>query len=160
MAEFEISAGKYDVVVVGPGKRYSISQLSAEGAEVVGHVINLAAGASPSLSVTVTAGGVAVRGTVKKAAKPFPGAMVVLIPRDPQGNHDLFRRDQSDLDGTFDLRGVVPGSYTVAAIENGWDLNWAETDLIAGYAKHGQKIQVAAQSGSSLNISDIPVPSK
>lgn len=158
--EFEqISPGKYELVVAGSGKRYSISQLIADSAEVSGHVINIAAGALLSLSVTVTAGSVDVQGTVKRAGKPFAGAMVVLIPKDPQSNHDLFRRDQSDLDGTFDLRGVVPGSYSVVAIENGWDLNWAEPDVIAGYAKHGQKIQVGAQSGP-LNLPDIRLQSR
>lgn len=160
-AEFQqISAGKYEVVVAGSGKRYSISQMSADGAEVSGQMINISAGTSPSLAVNVTAGSADVQGTVKRAGKPFAGAMVVLIPKDPQGNHDLFRRDQSDLDGTFDLRGVVPGSYTVVAIDDGWDLNWSEPEVIAGYAKHGTKVQVAAQSGSSLNLPDIAVQSK
>jgi hypothetical protein len=42
---------------------------------------------------------------------------------------DLFRRDQSDLDGTFSLHGVIPGTYTVVAIDNGWDLDWCDFSL-------------------------------
>jgi len=41
-----------------------------------------------------------VEGTAKRAGTPFAGAMVVLVPEDPEDNADLFRRDQSDLDGT------------------------------------------------------------
>ena len=32
----------------------------------------------------------------------------------------LIRRDQSDSDGSFALRDVVPGQYTVVAIQDGW----------------------------------------
>jgi hypothetical protein len=32
----------------------------------------------------------------------------------------MFRRDQSDFDGSFVLRGVVPGSYTIVGVEDAW----------------------------------------
>ena len=79
---------------------------------------------------------------MKKAGRGFAGAMVVLVPKDPEGHRDLFRRDQSDLDGTFSLYGVVPGSYYLVAIENGWDLDWSQSTVIAAYAKHGRSIEV------------------
>jgi len=37
----------------------------------------------------------------------------------------LVRRDQSDSDGIFTLHSVVAGQYTVVAISDGWDLEWA-----------------------------------
>ena len=46
----------------------------------------------------------------------------------PELHRDLFRRDQSDLDGTFTLQGIVPGRYTVLAIEGGWELDWSERE--------------------------------
>ena len=161
MAEFQrISAGKYEVVVAGSGRRYAISQLSADGAEVAGRVITIAAGTSPSLSITLTAGNAELQGTVKKAGKPFAGAMVVLVPKNPESDRDLFRRDQSDLDGTFVLHGVVPGSYTVMAVENGWDLNWAEPTVISAYTKHGKRVQVSTLEGRQMNLEDVEVQSQ
>ena len=59
-----------------------------------------------------------------------------------KGIADLFRRDQSDLDGTFSLRDVTPGKYTLVAIENGWDLDWSQPEVIAVYAKHGRAVEV------------------
>jgi Carboxypeptidase regulatory-like domain len=160
-AEFnQIPAGKYEVVAGGSGAAYSISQLSADGAEVSGHVITIGAGTSASLSITLTAGSAEVQGAVKKAGKPFAGAMVVLVPQDAEGDRDLFRRDQSDLDGTFVLHRVIPGPYTVVAIENGWDLNWGDPSVIAGYAKHGQKIKVDSHGGRPLVLEDIVVQPK
>lgn len=156
----QISAGKYEVVVGGSAAGYSISQLSADGAEVSGHVVTIGAGTSPSLSITLIAGSAEVLGTVKRAGKPFAGAMVVLVPHDAEGDRDLFRRDQSDLDGTFVLHRVVPGSYSVVAIENGWDLNWGEPTVIAGYAKHGRKIKVGSNGGRPLVLEDVEVQPK
>lgn len=89
-------------------------------------------------------------------AKPFAGAMVVLVPKNVEGNRDLFRRDQSDLDGTFTLRNVTPGAYTLVAIENGWDLDWSQQDVIAVYAKHGRLLNVENTPGTPLRL-DKPI---
>jgi len=88
--------------------------------------------------------------------------MVVLVPRevakgvaqDPETSRDLFRRDQSDLDGTFSLGNVVPGSYILLAIENGWDLDWSQPAAIGPYLSHGQAIQVGTQVGRTMKIAE------
>jgi hypothetical protein len=67
---------------------------------------------------------------------------------------DLFRRDQSDLDGTFTLHDVVPGFYTLIAIENGWDLDWSQPSVISVYLKRGRKIQIADQIGHAMNVAE------
>jgi len=138
----EVPAGRYELVAWGARRPYSIARATAEGAEVTGHSIILTPGASATASITLVQGSVEVEGSVKKAGKGFAGAMVVLVPKDPEGHRDLFRRDQSDLDGTFSLHGVVPGSYYLVAIENGWDLDWSQSAVIAGHAKHGRSIEV------------------
>jgi hypothetical protein len=80
--------------------------------------------------------------------------MIVLVPRNIEGNRDLFRRDQSDLDGTFSLQNVVPGSYTIVAIEDGWDLDWSEPQVIAGYLKRGRPIEVRPETSSPLQLKE------
>jgi hypothetical protein len=156
----QVAAGKYEVVVFGGGKPYSIAHISAQGAEVSGHTINVVAGSSPSVSLTLVAGSVEIQGTVMRAGKGLAGAMVVLVPKNPEADRDLFRRDQSDLDGTFVLHGVVPGSYTVLAIENGWDLDWSQPGVIAAYLKHGRRLEVGNQSGGPMNVEAIEAQSK
>jgi hypothetical protein len=148
----QIAAGRYDVLVWGSSKPYSIAHISAEGAEVSGHSLTVAAGSSPSVSLTVVGGSLNVEGTAKRAGKPFAGAMVVLVPKNPEGNRGLFRRDQSDLDGTFNLQSVVPGSYTVLAIENGWDLDWSQPGVISAYVNRGRTIDVGNQFGHTMKL--------
>jgi hypothetical protein len=161
-AEFQqISPGRYEVLVWGPGKRYSIAHISAEGATVSGHTLTVTAGTSPSASLTLVTGSAEVQGTVKREGQPFAGAMVILVPKNPEGNRDLFRRDQSDLDGTFVLFGVVPGSYTVLAIENGWDLDWSQPGVIAAYMRRARTIEVGNQTGRPLTLAEaVEVQSK
>src|SRR5216684_2294525 len=161
-AELErIAPGRYEVLVAGSTKPYSIAHIASEGGEVSGHTLTVAAGSSPSLSLTLVGGSVEVQGTAKRAGKAFAGAMVVLVPKDPETDHDLFRRDQSDLDGTFSLHGVIPGSYSLLAIENGWDLDWSKPGVIAAYGKQGRAIQVLDQKGRPMNVAEpIEVQSK
>ena len=78
--------------------------------------------------------------------------MVVLVPDNPEANLELFRRDQSDLDGSFVLRSIVPGVYTVIAIEDGWTLNWSQPAVIARYAPHGEKLVVPAGTRDTVHL--------
>jgi uncharacterized surface anchored protein len=148
----QIPAGQYEVILAARGRNYSISRVTAEGAEVSGRHVTIAAGSTASISVTATAGSIVVQGIAKRAGKPFAGAMVVLVPKDVEGNRDLFRRDQSDLDGTFSLRDVTPGKYMLVAIENGWDLDWSQPEVIAVYARHGRAMEIMNTPGKPLRV--------
>ncbi len=153
-AEFQnLASGSYEVFVLASGSRFSVGRIHADGATINGHAIALTAGSSASLSISAVRGSAEIEGAVMRSGKPFAGAMVVLVPRNPGNNRDLFRRDQSDLDGTFVFHNVIPGSYTAVAIENGWDLDWSQPELISGYAKHGVPIQVSNQPRQNLTLS-------
>jgi hypothetical protein len=78
----------------------------------------------------------------------------VLVPKNPEANRDLFRRDQSDLDGSFSLKNVIPGSYSIIAIENGWGLDWAEPAVLARYLKQGQTVEVGGQSQIAVHLTE------
>ena len=112
------------------------------------------AGTALALSLRVVGGAADVNGLAQRAGKGAAGAMIVLVPRNPEANRELFRRDQSDLDGTFTFRSVIPGPYTAIAIENGWDLDWSKPAVHPAYAAHGQKIVV----GGSQSAIQLPNP--
>jgi len=81
--------------------------------------------------------------------------MVVLVPKDPELNRELFRRDQSDLDGSFTLQSVIPGSYTIIAIENGWDMDWAKPAVMAHYCQRGRTVKVGSQINGSMHVPEL-----
>lgn len=157
----QVAAGSYRLLAWANGRQLFISQISAEGAEVTGHTVVITPGASVSVSLTLSSGSADVEGVVHHAGKLFAGAMVVLVPKNPEGNGDLFRRDQSDLDGTFVLRNVIAGSYSLIAVADGWDLDWSQPNIIAAYAKHGRVVEIGNGSKTRLHVPEpIEVQSK
>jgi protocatechuate 3,4-dioxygenase beta subunit len=150
----ELVPGKYEVRAGSPSKPYSVIRISSQSSKTSGHTLNVPPGTALKVTLSLIGGSVNVEGFVKHAGKAAPGAMVVLVPNNPDSNRELFRRDQSDLDGSFRLQSVIPGSYTVLAIENGWDLDWAQPATIENYARHGQKIKIGAKAETSLELSE------
>jgi hypothetical protein len=91
---------------------------------------------------------------VKKKEKKVGGVMVALVPNDPVAHLDLFRRDQSDFDGTFVLQGVIPGAYTIVAVEDAWGLDWMQPSVLARYVQHGQNISIGEFMNGTLQLPD------
>ncbi len=121
----------------------------ASGAEVQGD--HLTIGSEPvSLAASLAAGSTTIEGYARLNGKALGGAMVLLVPRDPNADPELFRRDQSNTDGSFELSRVVPGDYFLVAIENGWTLDWARREVIAPYLAGGAKVQVTGQKTLEL----------
>jgi hypothetical protein len=110
-----------------------------------------------SVVATVNRGGVRVRGFARKDSKGTPGVMVVLIPRQPSAYYALVRRDQSDSDGSFSLRDVPPGQYTVVAIEDGWKLEWQRREVMARYLPGGVTVTINEKSDAVVPLA-APVP--
>jgi len=147
-----VRAGVYDVAIWNFGKAYAVDHMIVDGATVKGRRVQIIAGSLPSISIALVPGDGQINGVVKRAGKGVAGAMVVLVPKNPQMHRDLFRRDQSDLDGTFSLQGVVPGSYTVLAIEDGWNLDWSEPAVIAAYLRRGRAIEITSQATQPVDL--------
>lgn len=152
-AEFgEIAPGTYDLQVGSPDGAFSVVRISSEGRDTPGHTLTVTPGSSLSLDLYLVGGSASVGGFAKQAGKPVAGAMIVLVPKHPEANRERFRRDQSDLDGSFTLQNVIPGTYTVTAIADGWDLDWSKPDVISNYAKHGQTVVVPAHSEHPVKL--------
>jgi hypothetical protein len=68
--------------------------------------------------------------------------MVLLVPKDPAEFPESVRRDESDSDGSFAVRDVAPGRYTLLAIEDGWAIDWTRPEVIARYLPGGVAVTV------------------
>jgi hypothetical protein len=153
-AEFlDVPPGKYDLLAASPTNDYAVRRIVVNGSVSKGHSLEFVAGASIEATVTIVGGQTVVEGVAKHNGKGVPGAMIVMVPNNPEENGELFRRDQSDLDGTFSLGTVIPGEYTVVAIENGWDLNWSQPGVISHYLEKGQKVIVPPTAQEPVHVS-------
>ena len=106
-----------------------------------------------SLVVTLGEGSARLDGFARKDGKGFGGAMIVLVPKHAANLVALARRDQSDSDGSFSLRDIVPGQYTIVAIEDGWELDWTQPGVLARYLLAGTAVTVNDSSGNVLHLS-------
>ena len=150
----DVPPGKYDLLAATPVNDYAVRRIVINGNVSKGHSLEFVAGASIEGKVTIVGGQTVVEGVAKHNGSGVAGAMIVMVPKDPEANGELFRRDQSDLDGTFSLGTVIPGDYTIVAIENGWDLNWSQPGVIAHYVEHGKKITVPAGAQEPVHLSE------
>ncbi|HZS96360.1 MAG TPA: carboxypeptidase-like regulatory domain-containing protein [Terriglobales bacterium] len=145
------STSVYEVAVIHP-RRAIVEKITASGAKVVGRTLTFPRNGTVDLTLTLLPGAGRIDGTVLREGKGVSQAMVVLVPQSLQGNADLFRRDQSDSDGTFSLYQVIPGRYTVVAIENGWNLDWQNPDVLRPYLEHGQSVEVPGSGTYKISV--------
>jgi hypothetical protein len=145
VAQMPVKPGNYEVSVLNvPGA--VDGSMAASGARVVGRNIEIDGKEPVELTVKFARRLGVVTGTALRNGKPLGGVMIVLVPPEAEKNESLFRRDQSDSDGTFALTDVFPGSYTLLAIERGWDLEWSNPSALLPFIKRGQSVQVLPEA--------------
>ncbi|MCU1284816.1 MAG: hypothetical protein JWO13_1166 [Acidobacteriales bacterium] len=144
-----LKPGSYQILMATRGG-YFIQGITAVGAKVTGRSIEIPSSGPVQLTITASRGVAQISGVAQRNDDPASGVMIVLVPQDPASNTPLFRRDQSDSDGTFTLADVLPGNYTALAIENRWDLEWANPYALAPYMAKGEAVKVEA--GAKLNL--------
>ena len=110
-----------------------------------------------TIGVAVSRAQAMVQGFARMNGKPASGVMIVLVPRAPGGYPALARRDQSDSDGSFSLRDVAPGQYTVIAIEDGWKLDWQRHDAIERFIVGGVAVTIGERPDAVVQLAR-PVP--
>lgn len=148
----DLPAGKYAIGIYSSGKRYSVVRTSSEAGETAGRDVNVPAGGMLSMTAVLAAGSANIEGFVKRGGKAASGVMVVLIPNESSTREELFRRDQSDSDGSFRLASVIPGEYKLVAIEDAWGFDWSKPGQLAHYAQHGRAVTIAEGVQTTIQL--------
>jgi len=151
-----VPAGQWQLSAEGAGSQLSIASVTVANRARAGNLITVQ-DRPLSVAVTVTQGATRVTGFARREGKGIAGVMVVLVPRELTALPALARRDQSDSDGSFSLRDVAPGQYTLVAIEDGWELEWARPEVIARYLRGGIPVTVSDKPGKLQPLAE-PVP--
>jgi hypothetical protein len=150
----DVVPGNYTLQLFGAQKYYCVMRITSVSGTSDGQDVAIGPGREQELTAAVAAGNVTVEGAVGKKGKPVAGVMVALIPRDPEHHLDMFRRDQSDLDGTFSMGAVVPGTYTLVAVEDAWGFEWMKPGVLARYISHGQTVHIGELMRGSVKLPD------
>ena len=147
-----LTPGTYSVYAT-TGANSIVSSLKATGAKVAGQTVQIPGGKPVELEIELASSPAKITGTARRKGKPVSGAMILLVPEDAEINLPKFRRDQSDSDGTFTLIDVLPGRYRVLAMEDGWDLEWADLSVLKKRLERAQKIEVGASQSYRITVS-------
>jgi hypothetical protein len=148
-ANSTLPPGSYEVEF--PAPRGLVGSLEATGATVSGRSIEIPAGQPVSIVVHAAEANCSISGFALKNGKPVAGAMVLLVPQDPGHDMSLYHRDQSDSDGSFSMPSLFPGRYALLAIENGWDLEWADPKVMFQYLPAGHPLELKPGASLTLN---------
>jgi len=138
--------GTYELVAGSGEFPMTVTQLAVNGASVSGRLITI--GSDPvTVTATVVESTATLHGFTRSHGKSAPGAFLLLVPENANAGREAWRPNQSDSDGSFDFPQVMPGAYTLLAIEQGWTLDWGRPEAIAKYLPGGQKVTVPAHAG-------------
>jgi hypothetical protein len=151
-----IPPGQWELLAYNGNDALPVLSTTLNGRTHAGNLITVA-DQPLEIAITVQYAETRVGGMALKDGKGLAGVMIVLVPQSPGTHGDMFRRDQSDSDGSFSLQPAAPGSYTVVAIEDGWELDWARPEVIGRYLSQGIGVTVKGDSGKLVRLS-APVP--
>jgi hypothetical protein len=144
--------GAYKVSVNLPVSDEYVGGVYATGAKASGRDITISGAGNVQLNITMGRGVGQVTGVAKVDGKPTADVMVLLVPETGQNLEEDYRLDQSDSDGTFALGGILPGRYSLVAIEDGWDLEWTNGTVLKPYLAKGQTLQISANDQKKVVV--------
>ena len=120
----------YSTVIDAPPPWY-VEAASCDGVDLLRNDLVVAGGAAlPPMEIAPRKDGGMVSGTLTWEDRP----------------------DQSDSDGTFTLRYVLPGTYTLLALSKGWDMEWSNPAVLQPYLKQGQTVQVQGSQKADVKV--------
>jgi hypothetical protein len=149
-----LDAGRCEVDLVNAPGLY-VKSVTAGGAKTSADTVDLVEGADNRLTVLVAKGATSqLEGVTVRDDKPLSSVMVLLLPEDP-ARGSLIRRDQSDSDGSFTLPNVLPGRYTLLAIDDGKELAYRDSAVIQPYLAQGVALEFPRRDNSPVKINAI-----
>ena len=146
-----IAPGTWELVAGTEGATLPVRSIESGGSVYEGSLLTVRDRAL-DIVATVSKGATSIEGYARKDGKGFAGALVMLVPKNMALLELLSRRDQSDSDGSFALGQVVPGKYTIVAIEGGWELDWSEPQVMDRYLSKGTSVTVTDNSAEVVNL--------
>jgi hypothetical protein len=153
----ELVPDRYELVTDSESESY-VKSVAVAGAKARGVTIDLPSSGTVEMKITLAGGLAQMDGTVTHDGSPVGGSLVLLLPEDLTSNASLIRRDQSDSDGTFALRNIVPGRYTLLTLPAGMDdIEYAMPNVIGPYLSAGQRLEIQPSGKYQVNAKLAPV---
>jgi hypothetical protein len=118
-----------------------------------------AASGPTSIEIVMNVKGGTIEGAVSEKEKdidadhPVPNATVVAVPEEKYRNiPDRYYTGETDQNGNFVIRGVIPGSYTVFAWQDLEDGTWRDADFLRSQEANGTAVKVEQASDQKVEL--------
>jgi 5-hydroxyisourate hydrolase-like protein (transthyretin family) len=145
------AAGRYQLMSISD-QSLVLRTVSATGARVSGEYLDVDSTNDVHLTIVMAHYVPTVDGVALQDGKPVAGVMIVLVPQNPADHQSMFCRDETNSDGSFSLAAVVPGKYTAIAIDDGWNIEWANPSVLAKYLPGGTTVDVETEGKYNLHV--------
>ena len=119
---FQLAGASGRVQLDAGGGEWIVKSITLDGREIIGEVMDLTgANAVSGIVITLTDKAASVAGVVRgQDGQPVRNYMVILLPRDsidPAAASRWIHTAQSDGNGRYQVRSLLPGRYVAAAVE-------------------------------------------
>ena len=148
-----IPEARYGVSLSGLPEDAYISDVRQDGKSIFDDGFLLQEESNP-VQILVSQDGGTVSGRIRRSRGPTADITVALVPPVARRrNAALFKTATVDENGTFTIRGVAPGIYTLVPLENRpLGEPWLNADFLARYEGRGRVLQIKAGSTIQLDF--------
>jgi hypothetical protein len=74
------------------------------------------------------------------------------VPTEPRTHPERFRRDQTNMDGSFKVGGILPGQYTLIAVEDAWGFEWMKSGVLEKYLARGERLTIGELMNGKVEL--------
>jgi len=153
-----VPEGRYWIRLQGRESELYLKEARCAGDDYTSEQITLAAAqVVENCTVVVSRDVGEVNGTVTRDTKPISGQVVVLIPveKERRRNPRHAATAQSDVNGNFVLRGVIPGDYFAFAVAPSDDNSYYDLDFPERNLERATRLTVKPSEHHLLNLTPI-----
>lgn len=146
-----LQPGTY-LVTVRNGETLSVPAVSGSGGKVSGNTVQIGTAQAVHLLLSISGQSYSLNGVAMREGKPAEGMRIVLVPKGAENDSGFIRFEQSDSDGSFAFFSLAVGTYTILALADAWDLEWATPGALDKYLPGGTVIQVGAGAQKTVEV--------
>lgn len=150
----ELPGGEYTLQLSGRESEVYLKQVFCAGQDYSNRPVTLTVGETLGCTLMLSREVGEVRGQAVQAGRPAAGMVVVLIPREPelrrQSRYTMLA--QTNQDGQFEIRGVIPGEYLAFALAPLEDASYFALDFAERNRDSAEPLTVVAQKSHFLKL--------
>jgi protocatechuate 3,4-dioxygenase beta subunit len=154
----DMGEGTYHLDLDGLGKDCYVKDIQFGQSSVIDDGFTVARSNNGTLQVTVSSRGGRIQGSVvDQDGLPAAGVFTVLIPKDKaqRSKWRLYKQQNTDQYGRFDLRGIAPGDYLLLSWDEVEEGAWGDPEFLKPFEEKAEKISIQDGDVKPANLISI-----